>query len=79
MTPAEGFVPFIGMSNVLSEAKRQQVIAFNTEREKAMSKQLVFAFVLKIAGLPFVPSPHPTRSSRAPARVLHALAMLVEW
>ena len=58
MTPAEGFVPFIGMSNVLSEEKRQQVIALGRlgwplrriEQETGVRRETASAY-LKAAGI----------------------------
>ena len=58
MTPAEGLVPFVGMSNVLSEEKRQQVIALGRlgwplrriEQETGVRRETASAY-LKALGI----------------------------
>ena len=58
MTPAEGLVPFVGMSNVLSEEKRQQVIALGRlgwplrriEQETGVRRETASAY-LKAVGI----------------------------
>jgi transposase len=73
LTAAKGFVPFVGMSNVLSEEKRQQVIALGRlgwplrriEQETGVRRETASAY-LKAAGI----GVRPPRSwgRRAPAK-----------
>ena len=73
MTAAKGFVPFVGMSNVLSEEKRQQVIALGRlgwpvrriEQETGVRRETASAY-LKAAGI----GVRPPRAwgRRAPAK-----------
>jgi hypothetical protein len=71
LTPAEGIVPFVGISNILSEERRQQVIAIGRpgwplrriEQETGVRRETASAY-LKAAGIGMRP---PGAWGRRPA------------